>query len=290
MKKIIGFSVWKVIINFAIIIPFIIIKTGYAAEFPERIVSLGPAVTERIYLLGSEDRLVANTTYCKRPPAAMEKEKIGSVVDADIEKIVSLKPDLVVAVSLTSPKLIRKMKKLGLRVEVFKQPKNFNHLLDSFIRLGKILGKEKDAKDIVSMVKKKISKVKERAEGLPKPGVFFQIGAKPLFTVTGDSFVNDFMEYSGGINIAKKAKSGLYSREEVLKRNPDVIFIITMGITGEKEKEIWSGYTTLNAAKNHRIHIVDAYGIGSPSPVGLINSVNEIFRLLHPGYKEKIIE
>ncbi|MFC2048932.1 ABC transporter substrate-binding protein, partial [Elusimicrobiota bacterium] len=86
----------------------------------------------------------------------------------------------------------------------------------------------------------------------------------------------------GGINIAKKAKNGLYSREEVLKNNPDVIFIITMGIIGAREKERWSAFSALKAAKNDRIHIIDAYDICSPSPAALDKSVENIFKLLHP--------
>ncbi|MFC2049040.1 helical backbone metal receptor, partial [Elusimicrobiota bacterium] len=101
----------------------------YADSCPERIISLGPAMTERVFLLGCGDNIVANTTYCKRPAAASSKEKIGSVVAVDLEKIVAMKPDLVVAISLTRDKTIRKMKKLGLRVEVFKEPKDFKHLL-----------------------------------------------------------------------------------------------------------------------------------------------------------------
>ncbi|MFH1414570.1 MAG: ABC transporter substrate-binding protein [Elusimicrobiota bacterium] len=257
---------------------------------PERIISLGPAVTEWIYLLGCGDRLVANTSYCKRPAEAVDKEKIGSVVDADIEKIVSLKPDLVLAISLTNPRLIRKLGKLGLRVEVFKQPENFLQLLNDFQRLGRMLGKEAAARVIVNTVKNKLMEVKDKAADLSKPRVFFQIGADPLFTATGDTFVNDFLEYSGGVNIAKKAKSGLYSREEVLKANPEVIFIITMGITGEREKNVWGSYRTLNAAKNNRIHIVDAYEICSPTPTGLIKSIDKIFALLHPGYASELNE
>ncbi len=259
---------------------------SYAEKYPERIISLGPAITERIYLLSCEDKLVANTSYCQRPPAAVKKEKVGSLIDADIEKIISLKPDLVLAVSLTPPRLIRKMKNLGLRFEVFKQPKDFNELLKDFLRLGRLLDKEKESRAIIGMVRKKITEVKKTADELVKPKVFFQIGAKPLFTATGESFVNDFLEYSGGINIAKDARSGLYSREKVIKENPDIILIITMGIAGEDEKDIWGSYKTLNAAKNNRIYIMDSYKICSPSPVGLIDSLDEVFKLLHPEKNE----
>ncbi|MCI5220091.1 MAG: ABC transporter substrate-binding protein, partial [Candidatus Electrothrix sp. LOE2] len=90
-----------------------------ANTFPQRIVSLGPINTENVYLLGAEDRLVADTNYCVRPEAARSKEKIGSVMQVSIEKILSLRPDLNLATGLTQPQQLKKLRELGLRVEQF---------------------------------------------------------------------------------------------------------------------------------------------------------------------------
>lgn len=250
-------------------------------KYPVRIISLGPAVTENIYLLGIYDRLIANTLYCKPSPDGEKKEKIGTVIDANIEKIIYLKPDIVLSTSLTKPKLISKLRKLGIRVEIFEQPKNFNQILKEFLRLGRITGSDKKARKIVNEARKKLRDIKKKTKGLNKVKVFLQLGANPLFTVTKDSFVNDFIEYAGGVNIASKSKTGLFSREQVISLNPDVIIIITMGIQSETEKDVWGNFEMLKAAKNNRIHIVDAYKIGSPTPVSMIEGLDEIFELLH---------
>lgn len=250
--------------------------------YPQRIISLGPSLTEDLYLLGVEDQLVANTTYCKRPPEAETKEKIGTVIEVNIEKIVSLKPDLILMTSLTNSKKIEKLKTLGIRLVNFPYAHNFSQLCEQFLELGQIVGREKEAEEVVRQAEFQVESIKTSVNDLPKPKVFIQLGAKPLFTAIEDSFVHNFIEFAGGINIASGVKSGLYSRENVLSQNPDVILIVTMGIVGEEEKEIWEKYKILNAVKNNRIYIVDSYKVCSPTPVSFVNVLQEILDVLHP--------
>lgn len=255
----------------------------YAEDnYPKRIISLGPSVTETLYLLQVQDKVVGVTSYCLKPPEAQEKEKIGTVIDVNLEKVVSLKPDLVIATSLTDPRVIEKLKSLKINVVSFSQPGNFTEICSQFMELAELVGKEKEAVRIIATAKEKVDYIKDRVNGLQKPRVFVQVGAKPLFTVAGNSFVNDFIEFAGGINIAKDAKAGLYSREEVLRKNPDAILIVTMGIAGEKEKEIWAKYKTLNAVKNNRIHIIDSSKLCSPTPLSFAQFLEEIAHILHP--------
>ena len=255
---------------------------GYASDYPKRIVSLGPSITEGLYLLGAGDRIVGVTTYCIKPPQAKKKEKIGSVTEVDVEKIANLKPDLVIATSLTSQKAKEKLKGLGIKVVDFSLPGNFSDLCEKFLMLGRIVGKGSEAEDIVIKANREIDTIRNRLKGLPKPKVFIQVGARPLFTMTKDSFVNDLIELAGGINIAGEARGGLYSREKVIEQNPDVIIIMTMGIVGEEEKRIWQRYRTLKAVRDNRIYIMDSYKIGSPTPVTFVETLKEMAGLLHP--------
>ncbi|MFH1904207.1 MAG: ABC transporter substrate-binding protein [bacterium] len=250
-------------------------------NFPQRIISLGPSLTRELYLLGVEDRLVGNTLYCRQPPEAQKKEKVGTVTKANLEKVMILRPDLVLASSLTNSEQVEKLKNLGIRVITFSTAGSFSQICDQFLELGRIVGKEKEAERILSQARKKVESINERVKGLPNPKVFVQVGAKPLFTVTSDSFVNEFIKFAGGINIASGAKIGLYSREKVLEQNPDVIIIVTMGIVGEEEKKIWQKYKTLNAAKNGRIYIIDSYKVCSPTPVSFVEVLEEIVGLIH---------
>lgn len=256
-----------------------------ASCLPQRIISLGPSLTEQLCLLGLQSRLIGITTYCERPPEIRNKEKVGSVVEVNTEKIFRLKPDLVLATSLTNPKAVEKLKGLGIKVVNVPSPKSYSQLCDQFLELGRMTGRGRVAEKFVGDAKEKINRMEKGVEGLSKPKVFVQVGAKPLFTITGESFVNDFIRFAGGINIAQNQSSGFYSREEVLKQDPDVIIIVTMGIAGEEEKEVWQRYTTLKATQNNRIHIVDSHKVCSPTPVSFVETLMEMVSILHPEKK-----
>jgi len=251
-------------------------------SYPQRIISLGPSLTEELFLLGVQDKIVGVTTYCQRPPEVKAKKKVGTVVEVNVERIMSLKPDLVLATSLTNPKQAKKLKSLGIRVVNFPEAGNFSQICERFLELAKMVGREKEARDIIEKAKSRVGSVRQKAKGLPKPKVFIQVGARPLVTVTVDSFIHSLIEFAGGINIVSGAKSGLYSREEVLKQNPEVIIIVTMGIVGEEEKGVWERYKTLQAAKKKRVCIIGSDKVCSPTPISFVDVLEEMFELLHP--------
>lgn len=251
-------------------------------EGPRRIISLGPAITEELYILGVEDRLVGCTVYCRRPPEAKKKEKVGTAIEVNLEKIVALRPDLVLATSLTDPDAKEKLKNLGIRTAVFPAAKDFSEICAQFLELGMIVGKEAKAAEISAAARNKVDSIRRKIGGFKRPKVFIQVGANPLVTAGGDSFINDFIEFAGGINIAGEVDTGLYSREEVVRKNPDLIIIVTMGIAGDLEKETWAKYKTLNAVKNGRIYVIDSYRLCSPTPVSFAEALGEIARILHP--------
>lgn len=251
-------------------------------KYPQRIISLSPVITEEIYVLGVQDKLVGSTIYCLNPPEAEKLEKVGTVMEINLEKIVALRPDLVLATSLVKPGAKEKLKTLGIKVITFSAAKSFDQMSEQFLELGRIVGKEKKAQNLVAKAKDRVDLIRKEVIGLPRPKVFAQIGAKPLFAATRDYFINDFIEFAGGINIARDLSSGLYSREEVLRADPDVIFIVTMGIVGEQEKEIWKKYDVIKAVKNNRIHIFDARKLCSPTPVNFADTLEEVIKVLYP--------
>ncbi|MCX5806190.1 MAG: cobalamin-binding protein [Proteobacteria bacterium] len=253
-----------------------------AKNVPHRIISLGPAITEALYFLGVEDRVVGVTTYCQKPPEAAKKEKIGTIIEINTEKIINLRPDLVIGTGLTNSKDIKKLKNLGINVVTFDISKDFDRLCQIFLDLGKLVGKEEQARTMIAESRKKIVKTQKKVENLPRKKVFVQLGSKPLFAVTRDYFINDLIEFAGGVNIFKDAKSGLISREEVVRRNPDILIITTMGIAGEKEQKSWQQYKTINAVKNKHIYLVDSDKICSPTPVSFVELLEEIVKILHP--------
>jgi iron complex transport system substrate-binding protein len=255
---------------------------GYAQDAcPQRIISLSPTITEEIYLLGAEDSLLADTIYCNRPLNAQKKEKVGTVVEVNLEKIVSLKPGLVLASELTNQKAVVKLKTMGIKVVIFPAAKSFEEICGQFMELGSLLGKEEKAEEAIRDAQSRVDSIKENLKLQKKPKVFMQIGARPLFAAAGGSFLNDFIVFAGGINVVSESRVGLYSREEVIRSNPDVIIIADMGIAGEQERMSWQKYKNLNAARDNRIYIIDSYKICSPTPASFVETLKEIAGILH---------
>ena len=247
-----------------------------------RIVSLSPAVTESLYLLGLEKSIIGVTTYCNRPKEAGTKEKVGTVMQPNLEKILKLQPDLVLAMTLTDPKTIQKMKQLGLNVVTFTIADTFSGLCDAFLQMGRVTGRSEEAKRLVGIARSRVDAIKQRTACLSRPGVLVQIGSKPFFVATRDVFMNDFIEFAGAVNLFRDVASGSVGREEAVLRDPDVILIVTMGLSGRNERLAWRKFPTVKAVKNGRVYLMDSDDVCSPTPVSFARSLGDIAALLHP--------
>lgn len=257
---------------------------------PQRIVSLGPLATENIFLLGAGERIVGCTIYCLRPREAQQKEKIGTILQLDVEKILALQPDLIIATGLTQPQQVEQFKRLGIPVVHFHQPKSFDEICDQFLRLGALLGLEDRAQQIISAARAKVERIRQQTADLPRQKVFFQVGAQPLFASVANSFTNDYMVLAGAENIAANESRGEYDYEKVLAKDPDTILVAIMGSetgAGAQEKKKWLGFQMLSAVKNKRVHILDPDLVCSPSPASFIEALEQIVQLIHPGFQPK---
>lgn len=283
MKRMILFCISFIYIS-------VILLSGVAgaaqAEKPLRVVSMAPSLTESLCELGALDSLAGVTTWCVKPAEAAKKEKIGTLLEFNTERIVMLKPDLVLAMEFTDGKTLEKLERMGLRVEKFPSPRDFEDLCFSFLRLGRLVGREAEAKRIADQAKREVLEMRARVRNTPRLRIFWQLGAKPLFSATRGHFTNDFITFVNGENIAGEARRGVFSREEVIVRKPDVIIIVTMGLAEKEEKEAWNVYDSIPAVKNRRIYIVDANLYCSPTPSGFARGLRELVKLLRPGLKE----
>ncbi len=272
------------------IICVILICSGGLAQAndpPQRIVSLGSFITEGLFLLGVEDKIVGVTTYCNRPEAAKNKEKAGSIVEVNLEKVIALNPDLVISTPLTNIKARDKIRKMGMRVVEFGQVRDFEQICRQFLKLGRLVGRESQAKTIVDQAKEKAKSIQEKIKSNPMKKVFIQVGTKPLFTMNKEFFINDLIKRAGGINIAEDTPTGIFSREKVVESSPDVIIIAGMGIVAEDEKDIWLRYNTINAVKTDNIYNIDPDIICNPLPENFVNMLEVMAGLLHQDKKGK---
>jgi iron complex transport system substrate-binding protein len=254
-------------------------------ENPTRIIALAPSITEIIYDLGQEKRLVGVTQYSTYPSEAESLPRIGSYIRPDIEKIVALKPDFCLATKDGNPKhIVDKIVSLGIPVYVI-NPRNLQQIMDTITRLGSLLGAEKAAADLVINMEKRIGKVQIQVKkGTHKPRVFFQIDAEPLFSAGTNTFIHELIELAGGINTAAgEVAYPRYSWEDIIVLQPEIVLISSMagGLSPEYLIESWEKWNLLSAVKNDKIFVVDAELFDRPTP-RLVDGLEVIAAIIHP--------
>ena len=252
---------------------------------PARVIALAPSITEIIYDLGQEERLVGVTQYSTYPPEAESLPRVGSYVRLDIEKIVALKPDLCFATKDGNPKhIVDKIVSLGIPVYVI-NPRNLQQIMDTITRLGSLLHSEQAAAGLVSDMAKRIGQVQAHVKkGGHRPRVFFQIDAEPLFSAGTDTFIHELIELAGGINTtAGEVSYPRYSWEDIIGLQPDIVLISSMagGLAPEYLLNSWKKWNLLSAVKNDRIFVVDAELFDRPTP-RLIDGLELIAAIIHP--------
>lgn len=270
-----------------ILVILLLLQLVSQAQEVRRIVSLVPWMTRSLYLMGEQERLVGCTNYC--PVAVADKiPVVASAISVNIEKVLTRKPDLVFASSLIKPETIDNLKNLKLKVEYMPYPKSFDEICTDFIRIGELVGQSTKAKAIVTQQKERLAKLKAIVPAGKNPKILIQIGAKPFFCAVPNTFIDDFIQFSGGKNIAAELNTGNITREYVLKQNPDFIFIVTMGMVAQEEKDAWLKYMVLSASKSNQIYILDSDKTCSPTPVLFVDALEEIIRLIYKETPSKI--
>ncbi len=262
------------------------VKRKVAIPFPpKRIVSLAPNITEILFGLGLDKEIVGTSIHCNFPERAKTRVRVGTYISVDFERIISLKPDLVIATGAGNTRdMVERLEKLGFPTYVI-FPKNFNGVLKSINHLGQVVGREKEAIEIIQGMSRRRQRVIELSQGLPRPKIFLQIGEAPIVTVGKGSFADDLIHLAGGENIAGKEKE-MYPRlgmEEILKRSPEVILISSMNPKGDYQRALqeWSRWKVIPAVKNGRVHLIDSDLIDRPSP-RIIDGLEEMARIFHP--------
>ncbi|MDD5687599.1 MAG: cobalamin-binding protein [Elusimicrobia bacterium] len=254
-------------------------NTTFAAEMPKRIISLLPSITEQLYLLNVEDEIVGVTTFCDYPEAAKKKEKIGTYMEPNLEKILSLKPDIVLASNI-QPDVVNKLKKFGINVFAFIEPINFTQICEQFVQIAKITGREKKADNILNGVQQEVYKIRKKVK--KKHSIFVEIGIDPLVTVGNKTFINEIVKTAGEINVFENTSSEYFrvNIEAIIERNPDIILAISGHGESENENDFWKKYKSINAVKNKRIYIIDANTLCRPTPIRYLESLKIISNFL----------
>lgn len=252
----------------------------------ERIVTLGPAVTNQLMLLGVGDEIVGKTDYCAEEAGKKgEVISVGSLLSFSVESILLLNPTTVFASGLTPEGLKKKMRSVGLKLVIVDDPASYTELCNNFRNISKALNKESVADSILLECDSVYRALKANSAEKKHKRIFFQLGTKPLYSVVKNSLGDELISLIGGVNVFNEAQSGIVSRESIVLSDPEVIFISQMGKMAEKEKETWNSFDHLSAVKNGSVFLVDAYAVGSPTPVSFLETVATFSKMIDSSYE-----
>lgn len=201
-------------------------RTVTVSEEPQRIVSTSPAVTEIVFALGAGDRLVGRTDYCTYPAEASAVESIGGISNLNIEKVISLSPDVVISGSMIPKKSTLQMEKMGVPTACVIEQPTFDGLYDNIRKIGFLIGRTASADSLVAVLQQQAQPLSAADSG-DRPSVYYVVGfgGAGNYTAGGSSFINDIISLGGGRNIAADVQGWSYSLEALLDADPDYIVI-----------------------------------------------------------------
>jgi iron complex transport system substrate-binding protein len=217
----------------------------------KRIVTLAPHAAESLYAAGAGDRLVGTVEYSDYPPEAKKVARVGGYSRLDLEAVVALKPDLVVAwQSGNNMAQVDKLKALGLTAYVF-QPNKMEDIADQLERLGQLAGSEATARAAAENFRQRLKKLLTNNAQKPKVRVFYQIWKAPLMTVGGPQIISDAIRLCGGDNVFGNLgqMAPTVSVEAVLEADPEAIVATGMGDAQPEWLHDWDKWTRMTAVK-----------------------------------------
>tara|TARA_B110000046_G_scaffold57595_2_gene64378 strand:- start:52974 stop:53777 length:804 start_codon:yes stop_codon:yes gene_type:complete len=257
--------------------------------YPQRIVCLTEETTELLYLIGEQDRIVGISGFTVRPKiATKEKPKVSAFIDANIDEIIALKPDLVIGFSDIQAEIAQQLIKKGITVWV-NNHRSVDEILKMIVQLGSLVGRTATCLDLVNHYQKRILEIQEIVSHWKvKPKVYFEEWYDPL--ISGIEWVSELVDLAGAIDVFKeKSKESLAknriieNHEEVLKREPDIILASWCGKKFKSERMFdRDGWRETKAFKNNDYHEIDSGIILQPGPA----SISEGLEIMHKIFKD----
>lgn len=233
-----------------------------------RVIAMAPHVTELLFAAGGGERIVGAVAYSDFPEAAKLIPQIGSNRQVDMERVLSLKPDLIVIwMHGSSERQIEQLRVLGIPM-FHSEPRKLGDIADSVDKMGKLMGTEAVATPAAAALRKQLTTLAAQYANRPKVRMFYQVWDKPLYTLSGSHIVNDAVRLCGGENIFEKMTitAPVVSIESVLKEDPEAIFS-----TGERSLDdggvnIWKPYTSMTAVKRGNLFRLDGNLLNRAGP------------------------
>ena len=262
---------------------------------PERIISLAPAITEIIYELGLEDKLVAVSSVCDYPEEALAKTEVGRIDEPNLEKIISLEPDLVIAESVSRIRSLERLTELGIKNIGFK-PDSINDTINMIEDIAYLSAAESAGQKITAAMEKEYLRlqklVAKKLENNERKRVFYEIWSDPLYTAGKGTFIDSLIQAAGGYNIGREAQGSwpTYNLESLIAADPEVYISSQhsnpqrLTLEDLRQKKV---LREISAFKNDRVYLVNQDLVNRPSP-RIIEGYKELIRAIFPELKKEI--
>lgn len=258
---------------------------GQAFEWidpPQRIIALSPSVTENLFAVGAGEQVVGVSAYSDYPPEAAHLPVVADAVQINLERLLSLEPDLVVADLQVVEAHLERLAALGVPVFAVDVP-DLEALFDTLLLLGRVTGHEVTAQELVASLRERVAAVENRTAPLPpheRPLVFVEVWHEPLMTAGPGSFIDELVTLAGGRNLAHDAPTPwpTYSVETVLARDPEVILL-----TNRYREEVLArpAWQAVRAIQTGRVYEVEPDWLTITGP-RLVDGLEALAELFHP--------
>ncbi len=248
----------------------------------EKVVSLAPSITESLFAIGLDDEIVGVTEYCDYPKEALDKEKVATFKEANMEKILATGAELVIHTGNLDEENAKTLKEAGMKV-VLLDPQNIDSVNSTLERLGVLTGKTKEAEKLIGEIKSKKEEIVDIVSAADKKTVFYEIWHEPLMAAGPGSFMAELIDLAGGENVAADAEAPYaeYSLEKLIEKNPKVYLSADDGEKTVEDIKAREGYDNIDAVKNGEIHLLDA-NIVSRSGPRIIEALELVAKAIHP--------
>lgn len=225
----------------------------------QRVVTLAPHVTELVFAAGGGSRIVGTVSYSDFPPAAKSIPQVGDNRQIDMERVIALKPDLIIVwLHGSAERQIAQLHALGIPL-FYSEPHKLDDIADNILRIGQLLGTDKTAQAAAAALRRKLAQLKTQYQSRPPVRMFYQVWDKPLYTLNGQHILSDAMRLCGGENIFAdmKVTAPNVSIEAVLQENPEAIFSGDQRNQAGGGVNVWKRYATMTAVRRGNLFSLD---------------------------------
>lgn len=249
----------------------------------ERIVSLAPNLTEIVYAVGAGNRLVGNTDYCNYPAEAKQLTKIGDTMHPSVERIIALKPQIVLVSTASQLEAFTKQLDQQNIAVYITNPGSLEEIFSSMTAFGEMFETSAEASRVTGDLRKRSDAIAMALRGATPVSVFYQVAGEPLYTIGRQAYLTDLVKRAGGISVTANVPDAFprYSDEAALSAKPEAIILPTGGSMGNANSTVASPLRDSPAVRNNRVYKINDDFLSRPGP-RLVDGLEALAHALHP--------